>query len=318
MTVSDIPVFGCSDVDSRFGSDSRGFNTTPTEVPGMARRSVLFSPGDRPELMRKAPRTDADVLVFDLEDAVAPDRKDEARKAVNEVLIGPDFDPDAEVCVRVNPVVDGAADDLDAVLDGLSADALDSVMLPKAAGGEDVERLGRLLAEHGREIPLLALIESARGVLNAPEIADAGPTDGLVFGAEDLAADLGATRTGQGTEVLYARERVVVAASAAGVDAIDTVYTDFEDEGGLRDDTAFAIQLGFDGKLAIHPAQVPVVNEAFTPGDEEIEWAHRVVEANEQAQAEGRGVFEVDGEMIDAPLIAQAERILERAHAAGK
>lgn len=294
----------------------------------MARRSVLFSPGDRPELMRKAPRTDADVLVFDLEDAVAPDRKDEAREAVNEVLSDSDFDPDAEVCVRVNPIEGAAADDLDALLgeldgdslngDTLDGDALDSVMLPKATEREDVERLGRLLEKRDRELPVLALIESARGVLNAPEIADASPTEGLIFGAEDLAADLGATRTGEGTEVLYARERVVVAASAAGVDAIDTVYTEFEDEDGLREDTAFAIQLGFDGKLAIHPAQVPVVNEAFTPADEEIEWARRVVEASERARADGRGVFEVDGEMIDAPLISQAERILERARAAEK
>ena len=300
------------------GTDSRGFNTSPAEGPGMARRSVLFSPGDRPELMRKAPGTDADVLVFDLEDAVAPDRKDEAREAVNEVLADSEFDPDAEVCVRVNPVGGTAADDLDAVFDGLPADALDSVMLPKTTEGEDVEQLGRLLGDRDRELPVLALIENSRGVLNAPGIADAGPTDGLIFGAEDLAADLGATRTGEGTEVLYARERVVVAASAAGVDAIDTVFTDFEDEAGLREDTNFGIQLGFDGKLAIHPAQVPVVNEAYTPAGEEIEWARRVIEANEQAKAEGRGVFQVDGEMIDAPLIAQAERILERARAAGK
>ena len=284
----------------------------------MARRSVLFSPGDRPELMRKAPRTDADVFVFDLEDAVAPDRKEEAREAVNEVLADPDFDPDAEVCVRVNPIAGAAEDDLDAVLDGLDEDELDSVMLPKATEGEDIERLGRLLDERSWELPVLALIESARGVLNAPGIADATPTDALIFGAEDLAADLGATRTREGTEVLYARERVVLAASAAGIDAIDTVFTDFEDEEGLREDTDFAIQLGFDGKLAIHPAQVPVVNEAYTPADGEIEWARRVVEANEQAEAEGRGVFEVDGEMIDAPLIAQAERIIERGRAAEK
>jgi citrate lyase subunit beta/citryl-CoA lyase len=116
--------------------------------------------------------------------------------------------------------------------------------------------------------------------------------------------------------VLHAREHVVLAASAAGVDAIDTVYTDFEDEEGLRAETAFARDLGYDGKLAIHPAQVAPINEAFTPDSERIEWAKRVLAAREEARTEGQGVFAVDGEMIDAPLVAQAERIRERARAA--
>jgi citrate lyase subunit beta/citryl-CoA lyase len=220
----------------------------------MVRRSVLFSPGDQPDLMRKAPNTGADVVVFDLEDAVAPEQKDDARVAVNDVLTDPDFAPDCEVCVRVNTVGMGAGDDVEAVLAGGSA--ADSVMLPKAGDSEDVETLGRLLAEEDAEAPVLALVESARGVLNAQEIAVAGPTDALVFGAEDLSADIGATRTDEGTEVLHARETVVLAASAADVDAIDTVYTDIEDTEGLAEETRFAAGLGFDGKMAIHPGQV--------------------------------------------------------------
>jgi citrate lyase subunit beta/citryl-CoA lyase len=165
---------------------------------------------------------------------------------------------------------------------------------------------------------VFALVETAAGVLNAEAIAAAAATDALVFGAEDLAADLGATRTRDGTEVLYARERSVLAASAAGVDAIDTLHTDFEDEAGLRADTAFAIELGYDGKLAIHPAQVGPINDAFTPDDERVAWAERVLDARDDARAEARGVFRVDGEMIDAPVIAQAERVIERAEAAGK
>jgi citrate lyase subunit beta/citryl-CoA lyase len=117
--------------------------------------------------------------------------------------------------------------------------------------------------------------------------------------------------------VLYAREHVVLAASAAGVDAIDTLYTDFEDSEGLADDTDFALELGYDGKLAIHPAQVSVINEAFTPDPDRVAWARRVLSARETADREGRGVFRVDGEMIDAPLIARAETVRERARAAG-
>jgi len=280
----------------------------------MVRRSVLFSPGDQPDLMRKAPNTGADVVVFDLEDAVAPEQKDDARVAVNDVLTDPDFAPDCEVCVRVNPVGMGAGEDVDAVLAGGSA--ADSVMLPKAGDSEDVETLGRLLAEEDAEAPVLALVESARGVLNAQEIAVAGPTDALVFGAEDLSADIGAARTDEGTEVLHARETVVLAASAADVDAIDTVYTGIEDTEGLAEETRFAAGLGFDGKMAIHPGQVDPINDAYTPAQEDVEWAERVLEAKRDADEAGRGVFRVDGEMVDAPLIAQAERVLKRARAA--
>ena len=288
----------------------------------MVRRSVLFTPGDRPEMLRKAPRSGADVLVFDLEDAVAPDRKDEARDAVRDVLSDSEFDPDCEVCVRVNADPDRIAADLEGVLGSEAADGagtdgrLDGVVLPKVAGPADVRDLVDALESRGRSLPVFALVESARGVLAAPEIAAVPATDALVFGAEDLSADIGATRTAEGTEVLYARERVIVAAAAHDCAAIDTLVTDFEDEQRLREDAAFATQLGYDGKLAIHPAQVGPINEAFTPTDEEVEWAERVLAAKREADAEGRGVFEVDGEMIDAPLIAQAERIRERAAAA--
>jgi citrate lyase subunit beta/citryl-CoA lyase len=279
----------------------------------MARRSLLFSPGDRPELMRKAPAAGADTVVFDLEDAVAPGEKAGARAAVDEVLSDPAFDPDVEVCVRVNA---GVADDDLGALSASARDGVDAVMLPKVAGAGDVQTLRRVQREHDVEVPVLALIETAAGVLSAAEIADAAPTDAVLFGAEDLSADLGATRTDEGTEVLYAREHVVLAASAAGVDAVDTVYTDIDDTAGLREETAFAIQLGYDGKMAIHPGQVGPINEAFTPDEDELAWARRVLAARDEADAEGRGVFAVDGEMIDAPLIARAERLVERAEAA--
>jgi len=289
----------------------------------MARRSLLFSPGDRPELMRKAPATGADVICFDLEDAVAPGRKDEARAAVRGVLVDPDFDPDAEVCVRLTATAPAA--DLDALVgatgdgsdDPDSSLGLDAVMLPKVEDADRVERVAALCADRGLDPAVFALVETASGVLSAASIAAAAATSAVAFGAEDLAADVGATRTDEGTEVLYAREHVVLAASAADVDALDTVYTDFSDAEGLREETAFALTLGYDGKLAIHPSQIDPINEAFTPDAEEVEWAARVLDARDEADRADRGVFSVDGEMIDAPLIAQAERIVERAAAAG-
>ncbi|WP_338728029.1 CoA ester lyase [Haladaptatus sp. DJG-WS-42] len=280
----------------------------------MARRSILFSPGDRPEMMRKAPGIGADVVIFDLEDAVAPTQKQAAREAVNDVLTDDEFDPDCEVCVRVNPIGTVTEADLDGVLAG--DPRLDAIMLPKATGARDVDTLEAMLAERGFDLPVFSLVESAAGVLNAADIAAADATSALVFGAEDLAADIGATRTEKGTEVLYAREHAVLAASAAGVDAIDTVYTAIRDTDGLADETAFAIELGYDGKMAIHPAQVSVINDAFTPESDQVEWATAVLAARDEAEAEGRGVFRVNDEMIDAPLIAQAERIVARARAA--
>ena len=289
----------------------------------MSRRSLLFSPGDRPELLRKAPRTDADVLCFDLEDAVAPARKDAARETVRTVLSDPDFEPDAEVCVR--PTAPDPEIDLDAIVgegDERGTETrenlrLDAVMLPKVEEAAAVDRVAELCTERGIDPVVFALVETAEGVLAAREIANAPATAALVFGAEDLAADLGATRTAEGTEVLYARQHVVLAASAGGVDALDTVHTDFTDESGLREEAAFAATLGYDGKLAIHPDQVDPINEAFTPGSDEIEWAERILTARDAADRADRGVFEVDGEMIDAPLVSQAERVLERAAAAG-
>ena len=281
----------------------------------MVRRSVMFTPGDRPEMMETAPDAGADVVVFDLEDAVAPARKAEAREAVRSVLTAASFEPDCEVCVRVNASVQAARADLDAIVDETAR--LDGVMVPKAGSADDVRDLAVKLDSRGRSVPILAIVESARGVLAADEIAAVPETDALIFGAEDLAADVGASRTRKGTEVLYARQRTVLAAAAHGCDAIDTLHTDFTDEEGLIEDARVSVQFGYDGKLAIHPAQVGPINEAFSPDAEQLEWAEAVLSEKRTADADGRGVFEVDGEMIDAPLIARAERILERAEAAG-
>jgi len=280
----------------------------------MVRRTVLFSPGDQPDLLRKAPDSGADVIVFDLEDAVAPARKETARETVADAVA--EVDPDAELCVRINPPGAGGERDLDAVLGEQTGESVDSLMLPKVASAEDVRNLATLASGRGADLPVLALLESSAGVLDAEAVASADPTDAVLLGAEDLAADLGATRTDEGTEVLYAREHVVLAAASAGVDAIDTLYTDYEDTDGLAADAALARDLGFDGKMAIHPAQVPVINDAFTPDPDAVEWARKVLSARDEADANDVGVFAVEGEMIDAPLIAQAEEILRRHGAA--
>lgn len=264
-------------------------------------------------MLRKAPSTGADVVVFDLEDAVAPGRLAEAREAVASVLAS--LDADCEVCVRVNPVGDGAEADLAVVLEESKPDG---VVLPKVNGPDDVAALRSLLSDLGVDLPVLALVETAAGVLHAESIAAAEGVDALVFGGEDLAADVGATRTDEGTEILHARQQVLLAAAAAGVDAVDTLFTDVRDASGLREDASFARDLGFDGKLAVHPDQVTVINEAFTPDPERVAWAERVVEATAEAEDDDRGVVEVDGEMIDAPLRRQAERVLELAAAADR
>lgn len=283
----------------------------------MARRSIMFTPGDRPEMMRKAPDAGADVVVFDVEDAVSPARKDEARDTVRSVLVDPDFDPDAEVCVRVNAAPAGWQADLDALFDGESEIRLDAVMCPKVESPDDLRAVADTLDAYDKRVPLFALIESARGVLRADELAAVSAVEALVFGSEDLAADVGATTTPSLAELDYARQRVVLAAAAHDVSAIDTMVTDFSDEDQLVESTETAVQYGYDGKLAIHPAQVDAINEAFTPDRDELEWATAVMAAKAEADAAGRGVFEVDGEMIDAPLVAKAERIVRRADAAG-
>jgi len=272
----------------------------------MPRRSVLFSPGDDPAKLRKAPATDADVVVFDLEDAVVPDRKPRAREVVRDALA--DVLPaDCEVCVRVNPVGKGASED---VAVALADDTPDSVMLPKTADAADVARLAALLADAGRACPVWALVESAAGVLHAEAIARAEATDALVFGAEDLAGDIGATRTPEGREVEHARQQVVLGARAADVTPVDTHFPNYSDDAGLRAEAERAVQLGYDGKLAIHPAQATVLNDVFTPDAERVRWAERILAA--AADADG-GVFVVDGEMVDAPQVRQAERVLDRA-----
>ena len=277
----------------------------------MARKHVLLSPADQPDKCRKATESGANAVIWDLEDGVLPDRRPAARESVADLLAS--LDPDCEVWVRVNAAVDEQRRDVRVALDEASPDA---VVLPKAASADGVESLADRLAEADHDVPIVALVESAAGVVNAASIAAASSTDALVYGAEDLAGDLGATRTDPSDGVLaHARERVLVAARAAGVDAIDTHYPAYEDDDGLRAAATDALTMGYDGKLAIHPRQVPILDAAFTPSDERVAWAKRVLAARDDAVAADDAVFVLDGEMIDAPQIRRAQRILDRADA---
>lgn len=272
------------------------------------RRSVLFTPGTRADRWSKALDGPADVAVADLEDAVPPGEKAAARRAVAEALR--DAKPGrVERGVRIN-VWPGpwAISDID-LLAPLNPDL---IAVPKVEVADEVRALDHALRDRGCDAGLLLLLETARGVLRAPELAMASRRVRAVgFGAEDYAASVGARRTPDGLEVLYARSRVVAAAAAAGVDAVDQVYGAIDDLQGLERDARLAAQLGSRGKMVVHPQQVEAVHRAFAPGAEQLAWARRVLDAA-KGVGEG-GVAVVDGKMVEPPTVARAERLLELA-----
>jgi len=286
-----------------------------------ARRALLYMPGDDRHKIEKALTLGVDCICMDMEDGVALSRKAEARRTIAAALAGLDFGR-SEKLVRINPVGSGLeADDLEAVLPARP----DGVVVPKVGAAAQLAWVsGKIEAAelaHGwpvNSIGLIAVVESARAVLDLEAIAAAARLQALIFGAEDLAADLGAVRTRPAWEVFYARSAVVTAAAAYGLQAIDMVSIDFRDLEALREEAAFGARLGYAGKQVIHPAQVAPVQEAFTPDDETIARARQLVEAFEAHQERGAGAFALEGRMIDMPLVKAARNVLARAQAAGK
>lgn len=276
----------------------------------MSARSTLFTPASDPSMILTALDGEADAVTLDLEDAVAPDEKMAAREALVQ-LTSPIADADPVVGVRINPLDRGGGADLDAVAD---VSGLSYIILPKVECGADVEALSNELAARDVDAAVRATVESPLGVERASEIADSAGLAGLGFGAEDFAALVGATRTQEGSEVSYARQRVVLAAAIGGVPATDTVYTALGDLDGLRRDAERALQYGFTGKAAIHPEQVAVINDVFTPSRAAVRRAARITDEFEAAKG---SVVEVDGRMIDRPLYLRAQATLDRARAAG-
>jgi len=274
------------------------------------RRSVLFTPGTRADRWAKALQGPADVAIADLEDAVAPGDKDAARGAVAKALEA-SAPARVERGVRINAWPSAWAE---ADLAALAPLQPDLVALPKAESPDAVREVTRALRAHGCEAGLLLLLETPQGVLHAGALAAASPrVRAVAFGAEDYAAAVGARRTREGTEVLWARSQVVAAAAAAGVDAIDQVFVALRDLEGLEQEARFAAHLGFAGKMVLHPEQVAPVHHAFQPTEAEVAAARRILDAVRAAGAREGGVVVVEGRMVDKPLLRQAERVLARA-----
>ncbi|MEJ2421413.1 MAG: citrate lyase acyl carrier protein [Acidobacteriota bacterium] len=282
------------------------------------RRSRLYLPGNEPKYFTNAALHEPDGVILDLEDSVAPSEKDAARLLVRNALRTVDF-KDAERMVRINQGEMGF-EDLEAVI----PQNVHVILIPKVESPQQVkevdERAEALRRKAGLESPvmLMPIIESALGCFKALEIASASPNVvALTIGLEDYTADIGAARTSEGKESLWARQVVVNAARAAGVTPIDTVFSDVGDMEGLKAAALEAKGLGFEGKGCIHPRQVPVVNRAFAPAQEDIEKAARIVTAFEQAEREGAGVVSLGSKMIDPPIVKRALRTVEMAEDLG-
>jgi citrate lyase subunit beta / citryl-CoA lyase len=283
-------------------------------------RTWMFVPGSQERRLQKVKDLPADVLIYDLEDAVAASEKEKARKMVRQALR-----ENAEKVnfVRIN---DPSTPYFLADLQEIVAEGLAGIILPKAAKKEDVILVDRLLGqlEEGKNLPrgsirIVPLIESALGLQHAYEIATASDrVIRLAFGSVDFTLDIGAKLTKEGTELLYARSQLVVASRAAGIEGpIDAVYIHIRDLEGLQQETRFAKQLGFQGKMVIHPEQIPIVNKIFTPTAEEVEEAKAIVDAFAEAVAAGSGAIQWNGKMIDYPVAERAKRIVAQAEILG-
>lgn len=283
------------------------------------RRSLLFMPGDSLRKIQKAAGWEVDTIIMDMEDAVAQNRKEEARATIVEALATLDFGA-RERLVRVNHVSSGLPA---AEIAATAAGRPDGYIVPKVEDPADLHAIDHFIAqaERSQQLPagamrLFAMIETAMGIMNLREIAAATPRlEGLIFGAEDLAGDIGSIRTPAAWEIFYARSAVVTAAAAYRLQAFDMIFADFNDAAGLDAESRFARQLGYTGKTCIHPNQTPVVNRAFSPSAAEIERAQRLVQAFAEQQAAGAGAFTFEGKMVDMPMLRAAQRILARATA---
>ena len=282
------------------------------------RRSMLFLPGNSPNILLNADFLGSDAIILDLEDAVAPTEKDSARILVRNAITSLGYT--REVIVRINPVESPYwQQDLQQIIKVKP----DMIMPTKVSCANDVKIVSEYIGQMEEEysipagtVKMIPLIETALGVENAFEIASADPRVTAIFlGGEDFTADLRCKRTKGGNEIFYARSRMVVAARAAGVDVYDTPWTDVEDYEGLVEDAKFAKSLGFTGKSSISPRHIPFINEVFSPTEEEIQYAKDVFECIEKAKAEGKGVVSLRGKMIDAPIVARARQVLEAAEA---
>ena len=286
-----------------------------------SRRALLYMPGDNWKMITKSVTLGVDSICMDMEDGTAINKKAEARATIARALQELDFGA-SEKLARINSVGSGwEKDDIEAVLPHHP----DGIVIPKVESFEQVEWASKIIEDaelkNGwkvNSIRILIGVETAKGILNLKEIAAHPRLDAIIFGGEDFAASIGAVRTTDAVELLYARQAVIVACAAYDLQPIDIVTIDYKDLEALKVESEFGARLGFSGKQVIHPNQVPVVQEAFTPSAEAITYARRIVETFEASQKEGKGAYSLDGKMIDMPLLKNAQKVLARARAAGK
>ena len=285
------------------------------------RRSMLFLPGNNPNMLINGNCLGADAVIFDLEDAVSPAEKDAARILVRNTMRYMDF-RGCEIIVRINSI---DTPYWQADIDQILPQRPSLILLPKTGTATDVLQADAYIAEVEQRLDiepgtvgLMPLIETALGVENAFAIASATPrVKALFLGAEDLTADLQCKRTKEGREIEYARTRLVVAARAAGVAVYDTPFTDVNDDEGIVKDAQLAKALGFNGKASISPRHVEVINSVFSPTQKDIDYAYEVMEAIRLAKEQGKGAIALHGKMIDAPIVARAQQTIAMAEALG-
>ena len=285
------------------------------------RRSMLFLPGNNPNMLINGNCLGSDAVIFDLEDAVSPAEKDAARILVRNTMRYMDF-AGCEIIVRINSIdTPYWKQDLDAIMPEKPA----LILLPKTGTAQDaleadayMTQVEEKLGFAPNTVGLMPLIETAMGVENSFQIASSTKRiQALFLGAEDLTADLQCKRTKEGKEIEYARTRLVVAARAAGVDVYDTPFTDVNDDEGIVKDAEYAKALGFTGKSSISPRHVEVINSVFSPTQKDVDYAYEVMEAIALAKAQGKGAIALHGKMIDAPIVTRAQRTIDMAEALG-
>lgn len=285
------------------------------------RRSMLFCPANNNKMLKTAHLKHSDCIIFDLEDAVYYSEKDNARKMLCNAIRNMDYGG-CEVFARINALntLFGEKDVRELVEAGIK-----NIRLPMCESKNNIKELGDMLTYYekkfGRkeeEIKIQGAIETPKGVLNALEIATASErVISISFGAEDYTNCLGINRIKRSMEYLYARSHISLCANVAGIDSIDTVFTDIKDMDGFEKETTEAKNLGFSGKSCIHPSQVIKVHEIFTPTKEDTEAALKIIEKAKEAEKEGIGVITVDGKMVDKPIIEKSQRIIKLARGAG-
>lgn len=271
-------------------------------------RSLLFAPAVRPDLLRKMPRTDADAIVIDLEDATPPDAKDTGRVEMRSAVA--DLAGQLPILVRVNDDTTPWHDD---DLDSLPTEGLAGLVMPKIETIAGLDSLAARLADRGLDMPVIGGVETALGVADARSLLAHDLISAAYFGAEDFIADLGGVRTASNDEVAYARAQVALAGRLAEVTVVDQVVADFTDDDRCRRECLEARSMGYGGKLCIHPSQVAIANAAFLPSSEEIDRARRLLKAYDDAKAQGVASVAFEGQMVDEPVAVQARRVLAQA-----